>query len=386
MSLLSRLQARRPAARPLSSYPLEHTDLGARISRTINDALASAGLLRAPLRAPPVTAPPIPADPAPALDPEALAPAPHPGTFLEHSFSHPAGTRSYKLYIPASYDPGSKAAYPLVLMLHGCTQSPDDFAAGTRMNALADQQGFLVAYPAQSPNANGSRCWNWFRPGDQGRAAGEPALLAGLTRELIARHAVDPQRVYVAGLSAGAAMAVILGATHPELYAAVGAHSGLPYRAARDVPSAFAAMGGTHALREVAEETDAQARQAKRPPAPVVPLIVFHGDADHTVAAANGEALVKQATGAASEVLPTTRERSRSGNGRSYTRSVYTTALGEPLVEYWQLHGAGHAWSGGSNQGSYTDPTGPDASAEMVRFFLQLKRQQQPAAGGSSPA
>ncbi|RZA29828.1 MAG: PHB depolymerase family esterase [Lysobacteraceae bacterium] len=385
MSLLSRLQTRRPAAHALPAPP-DHNDLGARISRTINDALASAGLLRAPEQAPRVVAPKINAVAAPALDWDAPPPAPLPGTFLEHSFSHPAGTRNYKLYIPASYDAGSESAYPLVLMLHGCTQSPDDFAAGTRMNALADQQGFLVAYPAQSPNANGSRCWNWFRPGDQGRAAGEPALLAGLTRELVERHAVDPQRVYVAGLSAGAAMAVILGATHPELYAAVGAHSGLPYRAARDVPSAFAAMGGTHALREVAEETDAQSRQRKRPPAPVVPLIVFHGDADHTVAAANGEALVKQATGAASEVLPTTRERRRSGNGRSYTRSVYTTALGEPLVEYWQLHGAGHAWSGGSSQGTYTDPQGPDASAEMVRFFLQLKRQQPPAAGASSPA
>jgi len=299
---------------------------------------------------------------------------------MEHSFSNEAGTRRYKLYRPAGYTADREASYPLVVMLHGCTQSPDDFAAGTRMNALADQHGFLVAYPAQSPNANGSRCWNWFRPGDQGRASGEPALLAGLTHEVIKDHAVDPRRVYVAGLSAGAAMAVILGTTHPELYAAVGAHSGLPYRAARDVPSAFAAMGGTHALREVAAETDANARQSGRQPAPVVPLIVFHGDADATVAPANGEALVKQAVGAASEVLPESQARRVGDNGRHYTRSVYTTTLGDPLVEYWQIHGAGHAWSGGSTSGSYTDPQGPDASVEMLRFFLQVEQPRPTAA------
>ncbi|NDK37894.1 esterase [Pseudoxanthomonas gei] len=395
MPLLSKLLARLPSPRRGAS-PAGQGDLESSISKTINDALAAAGLLRAPL---PAAAPAQPTPgPAPATRPVAklalLAPEPvvqprpdtprkralSPGSFVEHDFSNEAGTRRYKLYIPAGYDAEATPGYPLLVMLHGCTQSPDDFAAGTRMNALADEHGFLVAYPAQSPNANGSKCWNWFRPGDQGREAGEPALLAGLTRQLIQQHAVDPRRVYVAGLSAGAAMAVILGTTHPELYAAVGAHSGLPYRAARDVPSAFAAMGGTHALREVAAETDANARQGKRPPAPVVPLIVFHGDADHTVAPANGEALVKQATGAASELLPESQRKAVAANGRNYTHSVYTTSLGEPLVEYWQVHGGGHAWFGGSSDGSYTDPRGPDASAEMVRFFLKVKQQHAPSA------
>ncbi len=375
MSLLSKLLARLSSARGMSSAHGAQGDLESRISKTINDALASAGLLKAPAETPHATASPIPAGPALEFKREPSVPSALPATFLEHSFSNEAGTRTYKLYMPAAYDPGSGAVYPLVLMLHGCTQSPDDFAAGTRMNALADQYGFLVAYPAQSPNANGSKCWNWFRPGDQGRTAGEPALLAGLTRELIEQHAVDPQRVYVAGLSAGAAMAVILGATHPELYAGVGAHSGLPYRAARDVPSAFAAMGGTHGLAQVAAETDAHARQSGRQPAAVVPLIVFHGDADRTVAPANGAALVKRATGATGEVLRKSEARSVAGNGRNYTRAVYTTSLGDPLVEYWQIHGAGHAWSGGSTGGTYTDPLGPDASAEMVRFFLQAKRR-----------
>jgi poly(hydroxyalkanoate) depolymerase family esterase len=344
-------------------------DLEARVSKTIEDALASAGLLRGPsqkapevkLRRPPAAERRHTRD----LPPEILLP----GSFGEDSFTNHAGTRRYKLYVPRQYDAERAVAYPLVVMLHGCTQSPDDFAAGTRMNALADRLGFLVAYPAQSPNANGSKCWNWFRPGDQAREAGEPALLAGLTRQLIARYAVDPRRVYVAGLSAGAAMAVILGATYPELYAAVGAHSGLPYRAANDVPTAFAAMGGTHARREVA--ADARTPQSTQARGSITPLIVFHGDADRTVASANGRALVEQALGAASALLPESLVTGTADAGRTYTRSVYTTALGAPLVEYWQIHGAGHAWSGGDASGTYSDPEGPDASTEMMRFFLQ---------------
>ena len=376
MPFLAKLLARLPATRHLHPPHASQQALESSISKTINDALGSAGLLKTAATSPPVAAPPLPTGRR--LEPEQVTPEPsaRPGTFVEHAFSNGAGARRYKLYVPAGYDAQAEAGYPLLLMLHGCTQSPDDFAAGTRMNALADQHGFLVAYPAQSANANGSKCWNWFRPGDQGRAAGEPALLAGLTRELIQQHAVDPQRVYVAGLSAGAAMAVILGATYPDLYAAVGAHSGLPYRAARDMPSAFAAMGGSPALPEAGTAVNAQARRA----AAAVPLIVFHGDADSTVAPANGQALVKQAMAAASEALPASHAERVAGNGRSTTRSVYTTALGEPLVEYWQIHGAGHAWSGGSTTGSYTDPQGPDASAEMVRFFLQVKQATKAAA------
>ncbi|MET0755477.1 MAG: PHB depolymerase family esterase [Pseudoxanthomonas sp.] len=369
--LLSRLPAvgRKPSASTAG-------ELETRIGKTIQDALAAAGLLeRAPpaapsppaMRVPPLVAPRTPKERADSPEHAPATGVPLPGSFVEDSFTNPAGTRRYKLYVPASYTDESTVRYPLVLMLHGCTQSPDDFATGTRMNALADELGFLVAYPAQSPNANGSRCWNWFRPGDQARDAGEPALLAGLTRHLVEQHAVDPQRVYVAGLSAGAAMAVILGATYPELFAAVGAHSGLPYGAARDVPSAFAAMAGKQAPVTPSAHRSSEAR------AGVTPLIVFHGDADRTVAPANGEALVSQAMGAASALLPESQVTEKSQAGRSYTRSVYTTALGEPLVEYWQIHGAGHAWSGGASTGSYTDPQGPDASGEMMRFFLQAR-------------
>ena len=280
------------------------------------------------------------------------------GEWIARSFSNDAGTRSYMLYVPASHVVAD-APVPLVVMLHGCTQSPDDFAAGTRMNQLADVHGFLVAYPAQTAKANGSKCWNWFRTGDQAHGHGEPSLLAGIARQVTADYRIDPQRVFVAGLSAGAAMAVILGETYPQVFAAVGAHSGLPFAAAHDMASAFTAM-------------KAGPGQAAAPPEAThasVPTIVFHGDADHTVAASNGRAIVRDASVGAADITVQTGD---VPGGRSYTRKVFADAAGRPRAEHWLVHGTGHAWSGGSAQGSYTDPAGPDASAEMVRFFLQL--------------
>ena len=281
--------------------------------------------------------------------------------FFERSHTGAAGTRAYKLYMPAS---APASAMPLVVMLHGCKQNPDDFATGTRMNVLAEQHGFLVAYPAQSRNANGSNCWNWFRPADQTRDGGEPSILAGIARDVIETEGVDPQRVFVAGLSAGAAMAVILGNTHPEVFKAVGAHSGLAHGAAHDVGSAFAAMQGGSTL-------------GTRPAMPRgqgsgVPTIVFQGDQDSTVAAANAAAIVAQAVTASeaqAPLRPSVLARASTG-GRAFTRTLYEDATGHAPVEHWLLHGGAHAWSGGDAKGSYTDAKGPDASAEMIRFFL----------------
>ena len=300
------------------------------------------------------TAPPRPATAEPGPD------VARPGEFVARSFTNRAGTRGYKLYVPTGY---GDAPMPLVVMLHGCTQSPDDFAAGTRMNRLADEHGFLVVYPAQAPNANGSKCWNWFKPGDQARDMGEPSILAGIAGEVAGAYRVDRRRVFVAGLSAGASMAVILGETYPEVFAGVGAHSGLPYAAAHDMPSAFAAMRGA----AMAGPNAAQAAHA-------VPTIVFHGDRDATVDVRNGAAIVERAValaaGGAQPVAPAVQQGSAAG--RNYHRTLHADAAGRPVVEDWLLHGAGHAWSGGSAAGSYTDATGPDASAEMVRFFLAL--------------
>lgn len=306
--------------------------------------------------------------------PTAPADQVYPGQFLSRSFTNHAGTRAYKLYIPTSYSAQLGEPVPVVVMLHGCTQSPDDFAAGTRMNALAEQRGFLVVYPAQAANANGSKCWNWFRSEDQDRDYGEPSLIAGITREVVANYHVDEHRVFVAGLSSGAAMAVILGATYPDIYAAVGAHSGLPYGAAHDLPSAFAAMKRSTGLDGMSNRTGSGAPRAAE--VRNVPTIVFHGDHDHTVHMRNGVEIVEQAIRGNSDETPlqaSVRQGAAAG-GRRYSHTVYVDAANQPVVEQWVLHGAGHAWSGGSPRGSFTDMRGPDASAEMIRFFYAQPR------------
>ena len=283
---------------------------------------------------------------------------PRTGFFAESSFTAEAGTRGFKLFEPDGHE---GRALPLVVMLHGCTQNPDDFAAGTRMNALAQAQGLYVLYPAQAPRSNAQRCWNWFLAADQRRGRGEPALLAGMTRHVMATHPIDPDRVWVAGLSAGGAMAAILAREYPDLFAAAGVHSGLPPGAAHDVVSAFAAMksGGRGA------------RDAKGG----APLIVFHGDADATVHALNGKLVIDAALG--SDPTQARRETGAAdAAGRAFTRAVYAPvdAAGPSRAEHWIVHGAGQAWSGGDASGSFTDAAGPDASREMLRFFAEHPR------------
>ena len=291
---------------------------------------------------------------------QATAPEPMPegARFVAGSFGAEAGSRAYKLYIPSTH---RGEAVPLVVMLHGCTQSPDDFAAGTRMNALAEEHGLLVLYPAQPSSANAQKCWNWFSPGDQRRDQGEPSLIAGMTRQVMREHAVDPRRVYVAGLSAGGATAAIMGQAYPDLYAAVGVHSGLACGAARDLPSAFAAM------RQGAAAAPLQTTEAQR----LIPTIVFHADRDTTVHPRNGDQVITQSGAAATSGLRSEMQRGQVVGGHAYTRTIHVDAEGQALLEQWLIHGAGHAWSGGSPTGSYTDPRGPDASREMLRFFLE---------------
>ena len=277
--------------------------------------------------------------------------------FEERVFANSAGSRHYKLYIPSRH---VGQPLPLVVMLHGCMQSPDDFAAGTRMNDVAEEHTFLVAYPAQSQSANISKCWNWFNANDQQRDRGEPSIIAGITREIMGDLPVERGRVYIAGLSAGGAAAAIMGWTYPDLYAAVGVHSGLACGAASDVPSAFAAM-----------RTGAAARSPHHDGArSVIPTIVFHGDRDTTVNLVNADQVITQAKAAAylrADVIQ------GEAGGLHYTRTVHMGEGGQPVLEQWVLHGGGHAWSGGSTAGSYTDPRGPDASRKMTRFFFDLR-------------
>lgn len=335
------------------------------IRKTIDDALARAGL--APQTGETGAAGPIP--------PQAHADAGHVqadtargrGTSTVIESPHAAGARNYTLYVPDGLDTTESDGAPLMVMLHGCTQSPDDFATGTRMNALADLHGVLVAYPEQTARDNGSRCWNWFRAQDQQRSSGEPAILAGIVDDIARRHRVDPRRVYVAGLSAGAAMAVILGRTYPDVFAAVGAHSGLPFAAARDMPGAFAAMQG-HGPARSARPGEAQGTR--------MPTIVIHGTADRTVAVDNGRAIVDDAIVAGSGARPLQAGASERAavNGRDTVRTEYRDDEGRVWVEHVEIDGAGHAWSGGDPSGSHTDAKGPDASQLILQFCLRQTR------------
>jgi poly(hydroxyalkanoate) depolymerase family esterase len=275
-----------------------------------------------------------------------------PGRLLDLSYANAAGERTCKLYVPTTHN---GRADPLIVMLHGGTQDADDFAAGTRMNEVAERHGFLVAYPEQSRAANPMGYWNWFQPADQRRGSGEASLIAGLTDRIIDEYAIEARRVYVAGFSAGGAMAAVMASAYPDLYAGACVHSGLPAGAAHDISSAYVAM----------------AKGATTRGSPPVPLIVFHGDGDPTVDHVNAECLVRAAlsnAGPRQKPLTTT---GRVPGGHEYTRRVYSDRDRTPMVEHWTIHQAGHAWSGGSPHGTYTDAQGPDASAELVRFFAQ---------------
>ncbi len=233
------------------------------------------------------------------------------------------------------------------------------------MNVLAEGKTFLVAYPEQGTSANGSRCWDWFQATDQQHNVGEPSSIAGITHQIISEYHVNVRQVYAVGLSSGGAMATIMAATYPDLYAAIGVHSGLPYGAANDLPSAFAAMkqGAPQHAWSLSE---------------FIPLIVFHGDRDTTVAPVNADRLLDQWLHTANKgprrVQEVRVERGHATRGHAYTRSLYYDVSGQTIIEKWMVHQAGHAWSGGSPDGSFTDPKGPDASAEMIRFFMEHAR------------
>lgn len=319
----------------------------------IADMLAKAGGGRGPLAAQPG------GSPSATPDPDA------PGQFQRVAFAHLGQDHAYWLYLPKREAPAG--GRPLVLMLHGCTQDAQDFARGTRMNAAAEAESAAVLYPSQPHSANANGCWNWFRPQDQQAGSGEPAMLVAMVRQVMATHDIDPGRVYVSGLSAGGAMAAVLAQQYPDVFAAAGVHSGLAAGAAHNMMGALSAMN--NGAKGWESHSAAGARQ--------VPLIVFHGDADSTVHPRNGEQLLEAAVTALATTVQS-QETGTTPDGQRYTRTMVqdvSSPASAAVAEHWLLHGAGHAWSGGDARGSHASARGVNASAEMLRFFLQHARQ-----------
>jgi poly(hydroxyalkanoate) depolymerase family esterase len=294
-----------------------------------------------------------------------------PSQFLHCAFKSQVGSRDYRLFVPSCY---VGRPLPLLIMLHGCKQTPEDFAAGTAMNEAAEAVGLLVAYPAQTKAANRMNCWNWFQDKHQNRGEGEPAIIAGITREIMKLYSVDARRVYVAGLSAGGSMAVVMGNTYPDLYAAIGVHSGLAYRGANN------AFNAIFAMQRGARIKSPPAAQVSAPAAPTLPAIVFHGENDRTVHPDNGKLVIAHSAPNSLQGRPPVQveimvRRGQVAGGHAYTQTAYFDQARVPVAEHWLVHGSGHAWSGGHVRGSYTDGKGPDATGEMVRFLLGHRRR-----------
>jgi poly(hydroxyalkanoate) depolymerase family esterase len=309
---------------------------------------------------------PLPGRSRPKPAPPRRAPRPAAeGTWVSGAHLGPAGGRSYDVYVPAGLR--RRTAAPLVLLLHGCGQTPAEFAGATRFTATADRNGFLLVLPHQQSRHHPQRCWRWYETAHQQRDAGEPGILAAVVAQVTAEQArwrVDPRRVYVAGLSAGGAMALTLAAGYPDVFAAAGVHSAPAYRSSAGPGQALAAMAG---------------RTTVPPPEPgapaIAPTIVVQGDADTVVRAVNGDRVADQwlaYRAAATGVDAVGRSRADSGrttDGRSYDVLRWYTVRGRKVLEYWTVHGLGHAWSGGREKGSFSDPAGPRSTTLMWAFF-----------------
>lgn len=287
--------------------------------------------------------------------------------FIAGTYSNFSGSLKYHLFIPKNF----RAGMPLLVMLHGCNQDAEIFATGTRMNQHAEELGFVVLYPAQSGLSNINKCWNWYQSINQYRNMGEPAVIAGMTQDIMASYQIDPHKVYIAGMSAGAAMAYIVGSVYSDIYAAIGVHSGLLYRGINNMFSALAAMKtGAGQIGKIEELRDELSNSIGVPAAldrHDQPLIIFHGDQDDVVASQNATDLMAYHH---QDNLYQQHQYQETSAHYDLTRTTYQNAKGKNLAEQWIIHGAGHAWSGGNAEGSFTDANGPDASVEMMRFFM----------------
>jgi poly(hydroxyalkanoate) depolymerase family esterase len=303
------------------------------------------------------------------------------GDWVSGSASNSSGSRNFKLWVPSGYD--KRKSSPLVMMLHGCMQKPEDLATISGMNDVADKNNFLVVYPEQPADANPLKCWNWFDPRHQARDSGEPALLAAIVKQVQASNRIDADRIFVVGISAGAAMAVVMGVTYPDLFDGIGVCAGLEFKAATSAETGLAAMKqggpdpkqqGLIAFKSITENLRGKSKRH-------LPVIVFQGDADPYVNPLNADQLIAQwaetndylddarNNGSIKSQPSSTTEGSVPG-GHQFAKSSYNDRAGRLLMEKWIVKGLGHAWSGSPAASAFGDPKGPNASQEMWRFFV----------------
>lgn len=291
------------------------------------------------------------------------------GEWRTGRYAGPAGTRHYDLYLPPRR---SRAPLALVVLLHGCQQTSVRFAEDTGFAAAARREGFAVLAPRQETRHQVQRCWRWYSDGHQRRGAGEPALIVGMVEEVRDRAwaddgvRIDHRQVYVAGLSAGAAMSLILAATYPDVFAAAGIHSGTAYRSAVRGIGAISAMGAV-------SEPPADLGLAGQ----IAPLVVVHGTGDRVVRPTNADRIVDQwlasrervARRGLDRIRPLAMTSSSVVDGRRCIRTRWYSARGRRMLEYWRVDGLAHAWSGGARKADFIDPDGPDATALLLAFF-----------------
>lgn len=298
------------------------------------------------------------------------------GKLQPFSYFGPAGLYTYEVYTPANYQVGTSV--PLIVVLSGCTLDAATMAADTGMDTLADQKQFIVAYLQQMPFNNASLCWNFFLSTDQHRGLGEAAEIAGITRAVennTSRWTINPHRVYITGISAGGAMAVNMGVTYPDLYAAIGVHSGVEYQAVTAFSLTATVTGGPPPVQQGDVAYRAMGSYAR-----VVPTIDIQGSADPIVWPINGDQVIQQwmetdhdasaGTYNASFAHPSTTTSGQVPGGHSYAVSTWNNTSGQEIEEYWVVNGMGHAWSGGS--GLWGDPQGPSADLAMYDFFMRF--------------
>jgi poly(hydroxyalkanoate) depolymerase family esterase len=313
------------------------------------------------------------------------------GGWVTGSVRVAAGSRKYKLWVPAAADE-ARSSVPLVMMLHGCSQKPEDLAEISGMNGVADKNGFLVVYPEQPLRANLLHCWNWYDPKHQSRGGGEPSILAAIVEEIGATHPIDRERVYVGGISAGAAMAIVLGATYPDVFRGIGAVAGVAFGAANSLRSGLATMkhGGPDPARQGLAAFEAMNHPSVKNPPGRMPVIVFHGDADRIVNPVNAEQVIAQwartnqlldgnQDGDAAFDASSKFSEGQKSAGRPFRKYSYKDAGGRLRMEQWIVEGMGHAWPGSPQPGEFADPRGPNASQEMWRFFSGTAEEPPPA-------